>query len=182
MSKFSVNVVVGVCFVVFVKRLTMGHPHLQRLKTKLIESNERLEQSNCCIASLRAQYASLEAQSTENIALVRAQCARADVERDREAVCHGNTTERLTSVEAHNALLENMMLVESARQREREEQYNIGIQNIQRVARAECNDEIRQLRRAHEEFEEEIRWLRSVQEENKRDKSASRESGRGNNN
>ena len=49
-----------------------------------------------------------------------------------------------------------MMLVESARQREREEQYNIGIQNIQRVARAECNDEIRLLRRAHEEFEEEI--------------------------
>ena len=145
----------------------MGHPHLQRLKTKLIESNERLEQSNCCIASLRAQYASLEAQSTENIALVRAQCARADVERDREAVCHGNTTERLTSVEAHNALLENMMLVESARQREREEQYNIGIQNIQRVARAECNDEIRLLRRAHEEFEEEIRWLRGVEKENK---------------
>ena len=113
----------------------MGHPHLQRLKTKLIESNERLEESNCCIASLRAQYASLEAQFTENIALVR-RSVHVLTWRDREAVCHRNATERLTSVKAHNALLENMMLVESARQREREEQYNVGIQNIQRVARA----------------------------------------------
>ncbi len=69
--------------------------------------------------------------------MLRAQCGRDDVERHREAVCHRNATERLTSVEAHNALLENMMLVESARQRERDEQYNVGIQNIQRIARAE---------------------------------------------
>ena len=118
----------------------MGHPHLQRLKTKLIESNGRLEESNRCIASLRAQYASLEVESTEsiaslraqyashegesreNIASLRAQCAHDNVERDREAVCHLNATE-----EAHNALVENMMLVETARQREREEQYNLGI-------------------------------------------------------
>ena len=138
----------------------MGHPHLQRLKTKLVESNERLEESNRCIASLRAEFAFLEAESEENIASLRAQCAHNDVERDREA-------ERLTSVEAHNALLENMMLVETARQREREEQYNLGTQNIQRVAREECNEELSLLRRGHEEFEEEIRWLRGVEEENK---------------
>ncbi len=89
------------------------------------------------------------------------------MERDREAVCHRNATERLTSVEAHNALLENMMLVETTRQREREKQYNLGIQNIQRVAREECNEELRLLRRGHEEFEEKIRWLRGVEEESK---------------
>ena len=59
------------------------------------------------------------------------------------------------------------MLVETARQREREEQYNLGTQNIQRVAREECNEEVRLLRREHEEFAEEIRWLRGVEEENK---------------
>ena len=138
--------------------------------SKLIESNERLEESNCCIASLRAQYASLEAESTEsiaslraqyaslegefrdNIASLRAQYANDNAERDREAVCHLNATE-----EAHNALLENMILVETARQLEREEQYNLGTQNIQRVAREECS----------EEFAEETRWLRGVEEENK---------------
>ena len=100
----------------------MGHSHLQRLKTKLLESNERLEESNRCIASLRAQYASLEDESTEsiaslaqyaslegefrdNIASLRAQYANDNAERDREAVCHLKATE-----EAHNALLENIML------------------------------------------------------------------------
>ena len=144
----------------------MGHPHLQRLKTKLTESNERLEESNRCIAALRAQYASLEAESTgsiaslraqyaslegestENIASLRAQCAHDNVDRDREAVCHQNATE-----EAHNALVENMMLVETARQREREEQYNVGTQNIQRVAREECDEEISLLRRGNAELE-----------------------------
>ena len=158
----------------------MGHPHLQRLKTKLTESNERLEESNRCIAALRAQYASLEAESTgsiaslraqyaslegestENIASLRAQCAHDNVDRDREAVCHQNATE-----EAHNALVENMMLVETARQREREEQYNVGTQNIQRVAREECDEEISLLRRGNAELEEEIRWLRGVDNENK---------------
>ena len=140
----------------------MGHPHLQRLKTKLTESNERLEESNRCIAALRAQYASLEGESTENIASLRAQCAHDNVDRDREAVCHQNATE-----EAHNALVENMMLVETARQREREEQYNVGTQNIQRVAREECDEEISLLRRGNAELEEEIRWLRGVENENK---------------
>ncbi len=67
----------------------MGHPHLQRLhwlKTKLIESNEKLEESNRCIASLRAQYASIEAESTENIASLRVQCAHDHEERERVAV------------------------------------------------------------------------------------------------
>ena len=84
------------------------------------------------------------------------------MERDREAVCHQNATE-----EAHNALVENMMLVETARQREREEQYNVGTQNIQRVAREECDEEISLLRRGNAELEEEIRWLRGVENENK---------------
>ena len=65
----------------------MGHPHLQRLKTKLVESNERLEESNRCIASLRAEFAFLEAESAENIASLRTQCAHNDVERDLVLSC-----------------------------------------------------------------------------------------------
>ena len=43
----------------------MGHSHLQRLKTKLLESNEKLEERDRCIATLRAE------------------CAHHDVERER---------------------------------------------------------------------------------------------------
>ena len=68
----------------------MGHPHLQRLKTKLIESKERLEEINRCIVSLRAQYASLEAESTESIASLRAQYASLE----------GESTENIASLRA----------------------------------------------------------------------------------
>jgi hypothetical protein len=74
----------------------MGHPHLQRLKTKLLESNEKLEERDRFIATLRAQ------------------CAHDDEERERGTTALRNVTEHLTSVEARNALLETMM-------REREE-------------------------------------------------------------
>ena len=71
----------------------MGHPHLQRLKTKLIESNGRLEESNRCIASLRAQYASLEAESTESIASLRAHYASLE----------GELRDNIASLRAQNA-------------------------------------------------------------------------------
>ncbi len=71
----------------------MGHPHLQRLKTKLIESNERLEESNRCIVSLRAQYASLEDESTESIASLRAHYASLE----------GEFRDNIASLRAQNA-------------------------------------------------------------------------------
>ncbi len=75
----------------------MGHPHIQRLKTKLLETNEKLEERDRCIASLRAQ------------------CAHDDEERERVTTALRNVTEQqLASVEARNALQETMM-------REREE-------------------------------------------------------------
>jgi hypothetical protein len=75
----------------------MGHPHIQRLKTKLLETNEKLEERDRCIASLRAQ------------------CAHDDEERERLTTALRNETEQqLASVEARNALQETMM-------REREE-------------------------------------------------------------
>ena len=75
----------------------MGHPHLQRLKTKLLENNEKLEERDRCSATLRAQ------------------CAHDDEERERVTTALRNVTEQLTSVEARNiTLLETMM-------REREE-------------------------------------------------------------
>ncbi len=74
----------------------MRHPHLQRLKTKLLESNEKLKERDRCIATLRAE------------------CAHNDEERERVTTALRNVTEQLTSVEARNALLETMM-------REREE-------------------------------------------------------------
>ena len=75
----------------------MGHPHIQRLKTKLLETNEKLEERDRCIASLRAQ------------------CAHDDEERERLTTALRNVTEQqLASVEARNALQETMM-------REREE-------------------------------------------------------------
>ena len=98
----------------------MGHPHIQRLKTKLLETNEKLEERDRCIALLRAQ------------------CAHDDEERERVTTALRNVTEQqLASVEARNALQETMM-------REREE-----------------------VERGHAEFEEEIRWLRGVENENK---------------
>ena len=69
----------------------MGHPHLQRLKTKLLESNEKVEERDRCIATLRAQ------------------CAHDDEERERVPTALRNVTEQLTSVEARNGLLETMM-------------------------------------------------------------------------
>ena len=42
----------------------MGHPHLQRLKTKLLENNEKLEERDRCIATLRAQCAHVTEQLT----------------------------------------------------------------------------------------------------------------------
>ena len=42
----------------------MGHPHLQRLKTKLLENNEKLEERDRCIATLRAQCAYVTEQLT----------------------------------------------------------------------------------------------------------------------
>ena len=75
----------------------MGHPHIQRLKTKLLETNEKLEERDRCIASLREQ------------------CAHDDEERERVTTALRNVTEQqLVSVEARNALQETMM-------REREE-------------------------------------------------------------
>ena len=75
----------------------MGHPHIQRLKTKLLETNEKLEERDRCIASLRAQ------------------CAHETEERERLTTALRNETEQqLASVEARNALQETMM-------REREE-------------------------------------------------------------
>ena len=75
----------------------MGHSHIQRLKTKLLETNEKLEERDRCIASLRAQ------------------CAHDDEERERLTTALRNETEQqLASVEARNALQETMM-------REREE-------------------------------------------------------------
>ena len=74
----------------------MGHSHLQRLKTKILESNEKLEERDRCIATLRAE------------------CAHHDVERERVTTALRHVTEQLTSVDAQNALLETMM-------REREE-------------------------------------------------------------
>ena len=69
----------------------MGHPHIQRLKTKLLETNEKLEERDRCIATLRAQ------------------CAHDDEERERVTTALRNVTEQLTSVEARNGLLEAMM-------------------------------------------------------------------------
>jgi len=74
----------------------MGHSHLQRLKTKLLESNEKLEERDRCIATLRVE------------------CAHHDAERERVTIALRHVTEQLTSVDARNALLETMM-------REREE-------------------------------------------------------------
>ncbi len=74
----------------------MGHSHLQRLKIKILESNEKLEERDRCIVTLRAE------------------CAHHDVERERVTTALRHVTEQLTSVEARNALLETMM-------REREE-------------------------------------------------------------
>ncbi len=59
------------------------------------------------------------------------------------------------------------MRVETGRKRVREEEYNEGIQNLQRGGREECNEGVGLLRLGHEEFEEEIRWLRGVEDENK---------------
>ena len=71
--------------------------HIQRLKTKLLETNEKLEERDRCIASLRAQ------------------CAHDDEERERVTTALRNVTEQqLASVEARNALQDTMM-------REREE-------------------------------------------------------------
>jgi len=63
----------------------MGHPHIQRLKTKLLETNEKLEERDRCIASLRAQ------------------CAHDDEERERVTTALRNVTEQ------HDALQETVM-------------------------------------------------------------------------
>ena len=54
--------------------LAMGHPHIQRLKTKLLETNEKLEERDRCIASLREQ------------------CAHDDEERERVTTALRNVT------------------------------------------------------------------------------------------
>jgi hypothetical protein len=54
----------------------MGHPHLQRLKMKVMKSNAKLEESNRNILSLRVQ-------SDEKIASLQAQSAHAE-----ERECH----------------------------------------------------------------------------------------------
>jgi hypothetical protein len=58
----------------------MGHPHLQRLKTKLPESNEKLEERDRCIATLRAQ------------------CAHDDEERERVTAALRNVSNRTVNV------------------------------------------------------------------------------------
>ncbi len=112
----------------------MGHPHLQRLKTKLLESNDKLEERDRYIATLRAQ------------------CAHDDEERGRVTTALRNVTEQLTSVEARNALLETMM-------REREETMMREREDIER-GHVDFEEEIRWLRGVEEENKEEIRLLR----------------------
>jgi hypothetical protein len=120
----------------------MGHPHIERLKTKVIESNEKLEDRDCCIATLRAQ------------------CAHADEERDRVTLALRNATERVTALEATNALLEIKMRLDTEGERLMEEQYNEVIQHLQRRG-------IEDIQRGSGEYEDEIRWLQGVEEGNK---------------
>ena len=103
----------------------MGHPHIQRLKTKL-------EESDRCIASLRAQ------------------CAHDDEERERLTTALRNVTEQqLASVEARNALQETMM-----REREEVERGHAELEEEIRWLRGvenENKEEIRLLRARVEE-------------------------------
>ena len=119
----------------------MGHPHIQRLKTKLLETNEKLEERDRCIASLRAQ------------------CAHDDEERERVTTALRNVTEQqLASVEAQNALLETMM-------REREEterghaEFDEEIRWL-RCVEEENKEEIRLLRARVEEVMDNVTTLK----------------------
>ncbi len=109
-----------------------GTSHIQRLKTKLLETNEKLEERDRCIASLRAQ------------------CAHDDEEKERVTTALRNVTEQqLASVEARNALQETMMREREEVERGHEEfeeeiRWLRGVEN-------EIKEEIRLLRERVEE-------------------------------